>query len=182
MTRHRAFQFVTLLTLSTLGSVAGGCANGSSPTEPVSFDEPIVTKSSSSPATAEGSLSAAADESKRRGRGGDDQPGDDRGNGRGRGGRGGNANRPEDRPRASRAGQEFEGAVVSVDGNRLTLAGGVRVVVNGQTQWSARGDLFTLDQVAGSVASGAPTRVEGRGTRQADRSFLAQTIKAEVDN
>jgi hypothetical protein len=53
--------------------------------------------------------------------------------------------------------------------------------VNGQTQWNRRGDLFTLQQVAAAVAAGKPTRAEARGTRQADGSLLAQTIKAEVD-
>lgn len=196
MTRHRLSQFLTLLTLASLTAFASACAKGSSPTEP-DFDQPILAKSSPVPATADGSATVVTDESKRRGQGADDPAGDDRGgrrgndqagnrgSGRDQRGRGNddnnrpNNNRPEDRPRA---GQEFAGAVVSVGGNRLTLAGGAQVVVNGQTQWSARGDLTTLDQVARSVAAGAPTRVEGRGARQADGSLLAQTIKAEVDD
>lgn len=190
MNRHRAFQFLTLLTFSTLAAGAVGCSSGSSPTEP-GLDEPAVTKSARAAGAAEDFPSMLEDESKRRGRGGDDRGNDDRrgrgngnqadnnGSGRGRRGRGGDDNRPGDRPRA---GQEIEGAVVAVNGNRLTLAGGVQVVVNGETQWSARGDLFTLDQVAGSVANGAATRVEARGARQADGSLIAETIKAEVDN
>ncbi|HJX28683.1 MAG TPA: hypothetical protein VJ885_12270, partial [Thermoanaerobaculia bacterium] len=81
-----------------------------------------------------------------------------------------------------RTGQEFEGAVASVSGNSVTLTNGTRIIVNGQTQWIARGDLHSLTEVARSVDSGNPTRVEGRGTRQGNGDFVAATIKAEVDN
>ena len=112
------------------------------------------------------------------GNGNDDPAGDDRG-GR-RGGRGGNDDRPrEDRPRN---GAEFEGRVLSVSGNTLNLAGGTRVTVNGATQWSARGDLSTLAATATAVSRNRPVRAEGRGTRQADGSFIAQTLKVEVDD
>lgn len=120
---------------------------------------------------------------RRRGRGNgggnDDDNGDDRG--RRRGGRGGDDNdRPrEDRPRN---GAEFEARVLSVSGNTLNLAGGTRVTVTGATQWSARGDLFNLGQVSAAVAAGRPVRAEGRGIRQADGSFIAQTLKVEVDD
>jgi hypothetical protein len=180
MNRHRVSVLLTSLSLSTLAMGAVGCSNSSSPTEPA-FDEPSVAASS---------LSSTGD--KRRGRGGGDDPAGDNRRGRGNGnddrrgndgrGRGGDDRRDDDRQHPPRAGAEFEGSVTAVNGNTIVLAGGTRVTVNGQTQWSARGDLFTLAQVAGSVASGDPTRVEGRGTRQADGSFLAQTIKAEVDN
>ena len=103
--------------------------------------------------------------------------GDDRG---GRNGGGGGGGRNDDGQ--PRTGLEFEGAVVAVNGQTITIAGGTRIVVNGATQWSGRGDLFTLDAVAGSLASGDPTRVEGRGERQANGTLLARTIKAEVDN
>jgi hypothetical protein len=190
MARFR-LPYVLTLSLSTLALGAAGCSNSHSPTEPA-FDLEAAPKLSVSPAGDEGMAQegdAAID--KRRGRGGDDPAGDDRG-GRGRGGddrngddRGRRGRGRDDRPanpQQPRAGQEFEGSVASVNGQSLTLAGGSRVTVNGQTQWSARGDLFTLRQVAGSVAAGRPTRVEGRGVRQADGSFLAQTIKAEVDD
>ena len=39
--------------------------------------------------------------------------------------------------------------------------------MNGQTQWDCRGDLFTLQQVADSLAAGKPTRAEARGTLRA---------------
>jgi Domain of unknown function (DUF5666) len=170
MNRHRALFLLMSLSVSTLALGAAGCSNSHSPTEPA-FDEPLVAASS---------LSSAGD--KRRGRGGDDPAGDNR---RGRGNdnrQGDNRGRGNDRPRAPRAGAEFEGAVAAVSGGTIVLAGGTRVTVDGQTQWNARGDLFSLAQVAGSVAAGDPTRVEGRGVRQADGSFLAQTIKAEVDD
>lgn len=202
MARHRFFSRLTLLSLSalTLGAVA--CSN-SSPTEP-RFDD------LEQPAAATSSLTAVTDESRGRGRGGDDQAGDDRrgrGNddragddrGRGRRGRGnddraddnrgrrgrgnrGNDNRPDDRPQAPRAGIEFEAAVTAVNGQTLVLADGTRVIVNGQTQWSNRGDLFTLSQVAGSVAAGDPVRAEGRGDRRADGAIVARTLKVEVDD
>lgn len=182
MARFR-FSYVLTLSLSTLALGAVGCSNGSSPTEPsiASIDAPVAATSSSS-------VSSVSDESRGRGRGGND---DDNNNRRNRRQRGRGADDPagddrrddrrEDR-RQPNAGAEFEGTVVSVAGNTLLLSGGVRVSVNGATQWIARGDLFTLSQVAASVAAGKPTRVEGRGTRQADGTFLAQTIKAEVDD
>lgn len=186
MARHRFFSRLTLLSLSALALGTVACSN-SSPTEPA-FDD------LSEPVAATSSLTAVTDESRGRGRGGDDQAGDDRrGRGnddrnddnRGRRGRGnrGNDDRPRnDRPQAPRAGIEFEAAVTAVDGQTLLLANGTRVIVNGQTQWSNRGDLFTLGQVAGSVASGDPVRAEGRGDRQAGGAILARTLKVEVDD
>jgi hypothetical protein len=187
MIRHRSLKLVTLLSLTALPLGTIGCSNGSSPTEPAfSDDQPTLAASTSG-------LSSVTDESKgrggddnsnnskkgrkgRRGRGGDDRAGDD--NGR-RGGRNGGQ---DDDNNNQRAGQEFEGAVASVNGNSITLANGTRIIVNGQTQWIARGDLHTLDQVAGSVAANRPTRVEGRGTRQGNGAILALTLKAEVDD
>lgn len=147
-----------------------GCSQGSSPTEPA-FDDELASASS---------LSMATEESKGSGKGGDDNKSDDDNKGRrnrGRGGRGNNGNDDDNRP--ARNGREFEGAVASVGSDSVTLAGGLRIVVNGSTQWSGRGDLFSLSQVAGSLAAGNSPRVEGRGTRQADGSILAATIKAE---
>jgi len=121
------------------------------------------------------------------GGGNDDDPaGDDNNNNnnnrrrRGRHG-GGNDDNPQ-QPRAPRGGQEFEAAVQSVAGSTITLVTGTRVVVNGQTQWSARGDLRSLAALANAVAANRAPRVEGRGTRQADGSIVALTIKAEIDN
>jgi hypothetical protein len=196
------------LLILPLGTV--GCSKGQSPTEPaVDLESAVVSAESTASVTEEsrgrgrGGDDEAGDEAGddrrgRRGRGSDDAAGDDRGRrgrrGRGgddannnngggrRGGRnGGNNDNGEQRPRV---GQEFEARVVSVDvgGGSLTLAGGTTVIVNGQTQWSARGDLLSLTEIAGSVRSGDPTRVEGRGTRQGDGSILALTLKAEVDN
>jgi hypothetical protein len=193
MTRFR-FPYILTLSLSTLALGAVGCSNGHSPTEPAfdSLDAPIAASSSSSVSVDDkrhGADDPAGDDrgGQRNGgnddRNGNNRNGDDNGNNGGRRGRGRGGNddntRPNPRPTA---GAEFEARVLSVNGNTLNLAGGTRVTVNAQTQWIARGDLLTLAQVARSVSAGRFTRVEGRGTRQADGSFLAQTIKAEVDN
>jgi uncharacterized protein DUF5666 len=181
MNRHRALVLLASLSLSTLAVGAVGCSNAHSPTEPA-FDEPLAAASSASTVSEKrhGADDPAGDN--RRGRGNDDRQGDNR---RGRGnddqnndrrGRGNGGQRPP------QAGAEFEGAVAAVNGGTIVLAGGTRVTVNAQTQWNARGDLTSLAQVAASVSADDPTRVEGRGIRQADGSFLAQTIKAEVDD
>ena len=170
-------QILALASILTLPLATTACSPGQSPTEPA-FDDPVANTSAVSASSS--TLSSATDES-RRGRGGkddgttkDDDKNNNKGNrGRGRGGNDDNGNK------APRGGQEFEAAVSSVGSSSLTLANGVRVVVNGSTQWSGRGDLFTLDQIAGSLAAGRHPRVEGRGTRQADGSILATTIKAE---
>ncbi len=133
--------------------------------------------------------------------GADDPAGDDRGgqtnggnsgsgnsgnsgngnSGSGRGGRGGDDNPRPNNPRPA-TGSQFEARVNSVSGNTLNLAGGIRVTVNGATVWNARGDLRTLAQVSTALGRNRPVRAEGRGTRQADGSFVAQTIKVEVDD
>jgi hypothetical protein len=207
MARFR-LPYILTLSLSTLALGAVGCSNGSSPTEPA-FDDlsaPVAATSSVTDSSVSGEKRHGADDPagddrggnnggnnggnsaddnnnnrQRRGRGNgngnggnDDPAGDDRG-GR-RGGRGGN-----DDPRPAGT-SEFEARVLSVSGNTLNLAGGVRVVVNGATQWSARGDLRTLNATAAAVSRNRPVRAEGRGTRQADGSFLAQTLKVEVDD
>ena len=169
MIRFRLLPTLTLLSLSTLALGAVGCSQGQSPTEPA-FDTPVAAKS------------LAVSQDKRHGA--DDPAGDDHGGqqaggaddpaGDNHGGRNGRPQRP------ARAGQA-EGTVASVDAGSLVLAGGQRIAVNGQTQWNRRGDLFSLQQVAAAVAAGKPTRAEARGTRQADGTLLAQTIKAEVD-
>jgi hypothetical protein len=168
-----------------LGAI--GCSRGQSPTEPAVDLEAAQASSTSTASVTEesrrgrGSDYAAGDDNggrRGRGRGADDDAGDDRGGRRGR-----RNDRNDDGAQRPRAGQEFEARVVSVDtgAGTLTLAGGTTVVVNGSTQWSARGDLLSLTEVAGSVQRGAITRVEGRGTRQANGTIVAQTIKAEVD-
>jgi len=174
MNRHSR-KLIALISFATLPLGTVACSNGSSPTEPAFSDEEALVSTSTD------GVSLTVEESKGRGRGGDDNGGDNRGGkgGKGRGGRGGRGGGQDDTPRA---GQEFEGAVASVGGSSLRLANGTRIVVNGQTQWIARGDLHSLDQIAGSVAANRPTRVEGRGTRQADGSILALTLKAEVDD
>jgi len=169
MIRFRLLPTLALLSLSTLALGAVGCSQGQSPTEPA-FDTPVAAKS------------LAVSQDKRHGA--DDPAGDDHGGqqaggaddpaGDNHGGRNGRPQRP------ARAGQA-EGTVASVDAGSLVLAGGQRIAVNGQTQWNRRGDLFSLQQVAAAVTAGKPTRAEARGTRQADGSLLAQTIKAEVD-
>ena len=197
--KRKALKLLTLLTLSALPLGTVACSKGSSsPTEPA-FD-----LEESSLVASNDSLSMETDESRGRGRGGrggdDDRNGDDRGGRRGgrggdddrngddrggrRGGRGGqddnnNNNNNNNNPRV---GQEFEGSVASVSGNSVILTNGTRILVNGQTQWIARGDLHSLSQVASAVAADRPTRVEGRGVRQGNGNFVANTIKAEVDD
>lgn len=172
MTRFKLSTFALAAAL-TLPLATVGCSNGSSPTEPAFDDEPASASA----------LSVASEESKGRGRGGDDNQADDNDNNRrrGRGGRGngGNGNGNDDNNRPARNGREFEGAVASVGAGSVTLTSGLRIVVNGATQWSGRGDLLSLSEVSGSLAAGNDPRVEGRGTRQADGSILAATIKAE---
>lgn len=180
---NRKLSFLTLSALLALG--AAGCSKGSSPTEPAFDLEDSAVAASSVSDKRHGADDNGTDDnggvsnSGRRGRGQDDQPGDDRGR-RGRGGN--NNNRPDDNPRPPRAGQEFEAAVSAVNGQTLVLANGARVVVNGQTQWSNRGDLLSLSQVAGAVSANRPVRAEGRGTRQSDGTLLATTLKVEVDD
>jgi hypothetical protein len=188
MIRFRFLPMLTLLSLSTLAFGAMGCSQGQSPTEPA-FDTPVPAKSLAvSQDKRHGADDPAGDDNGgRQGRGADDPAGDDRGGRHGRGAddpagdnRGGQRGGGQQRP--PRAGQ-LEGAVSAVDAGAgtLTLAGGQRIAVNGQTQWNRRGDLFSLQQVAAAVVAGKPTRAEARGTRQADGTLLAQTIKAEVD-
>jgi hypothetical protein len=194
MKRNHALKLLTLLTLSTLPLGTVACSKGSSPTEPgFDFEESSALSASND------SLSVTTDESRGRGRGGrggnDDRGGDDRGGRRGgdddrngddrggrRGGRGGQDDDNNNNPRAPRNGQEFEGSVASVSGNSVFLTNGTRIIVNGQTQWIARGDLHSLSQIARAVAANRPTRVEGRGVRQGNGNFVANTIKAEVDD
>lgn len=180
MNTHRSLKLIALTSILTLPLGTVACSNGSSPTEPAFSDDQAASVSTSG-------LSSVTAESKGRGRGGDDKGGDDNGGNNNRGGKGGKGGKggrggrggQDDTPRT---GQEFEGSVTSVGGSSLTLANGTRIVVNGQTQWIARGDLHSLTEIADSLASGDPTRVEGRGTRQADGAILARTLKAEVDN
>jgi hypothetical protein len=209
MARFR-LSYTLILSLLTLSLGAVGCSNGSSPTEPAfdSLEAPLAATSSSTDSSVvsdggdkrggdddddnsgSGSGSTRSNDDnddddndnnrRRRGRGNggnDDDNGDDRG--RRRGGRG-----ADDRPRNDqpRNGAEFEARVLSVSGNTLNLAGGTRVLVNGATQWSARGDLFNLGQVSAAVAANRPVRAEGRGIRQGNGSFVAQTLKVEVDD
>jgi hypothetical protein len=202
MNQHRPLLLLASLALAT--SVLGACSQGhSSPTEPaLSFDSAKSFAADS--AGDDGSTTAVTgdDTAKRHGaddgtgsgggnddgtadQGGannDDPAGDDNNNHRQR--RRGRQNRGNDdpqQPRAPRGGAEFEATVQSVAGSTITLVGGTRVVVSGQTQWNARGDLRTLDALAKAVAANRAPRVEGRGTRQADGSILATTIKAEID-
>jgi hypothetical protein len=109
--------------------------------------------------------------------GADDTATDDRG-GHGNGGKGGRGGK-DDHPKAPQTGAQFTGAVTAVSSGRLTLAGGVKVTVSAQTQWNARGDLFSVSEIASSLSAHHAPRVEGRGARQADGSILAQSIKAE---
>ena len=173
MIRYRFLPTLTLVSLSALALGTVGCSQGQSPTEPAAFDTPVAAKSLDvSQDKRHGADDPAGDDrGGQQGRGADDPAGDDRGGQRGGG-----------RQRPPRGGQELEGKIASVDAGSgiLTLAGGRRIVVNGQTQWNARGDLFSLQQVTASVTAGKPTRAQARGTRQANGDLLAQTIKAEV--
>jgi hypothetical protein len=171
MNRFRSLPILPLVTLTMLPLGTIACSQGShSPTEP----EPL-SESSTLSATSGNSLSSVTAES----HGADDTGADDHGGqtrsgkgGRGRGGK-------DDNPRAPQAGQQFTGAVRAVGAGSLTLANGVKVTVNAQTQWNARGDLLSLSQVSSSLAARRGPRVEGRGTRQSDGSILAATVKAE---
>jgi len=167
---------LALASVLVLPLATAGCSKGSSPTEPA-FDDQLASASSLATVTGEskggGSGDNSADDNnnnRRRGRGGNGDQNDDKNNNRrrGRGGNGGN----DDNNRPARNGREFEGAVASVGSDSVTLVGGLRIVVNGGTQWSGRGDLFSLSQVSSSLAAGNNPRVEGRGTRQADGSIL----------
>lgn len=164
---------LALAAVLTLPLATAGCSQGSSPTEPA-FDDELASASS---------LSSVTEESRGRGRGrgGDDGEDDNNNRRRGRGGRGDRGGRGgnDDDNRPARNGREFEGAVASVGAGSVTLASGLRIVVDGSTQWSGRGDLHSLSEIAGSLAAGNDPRVEGRGTRQGDGSILARTIKAE---
>jgi hypothetical protein len=187
--RHRSLALLAAAPLAA--ALLTGCSQ-SSPTEPAI---PTLEQSSASsfaesaPAADADSSETATLEKRRGGRGGGSGSSDDSGGRRGRGrggrGRGGNDDRPgnvDPRPTPTpRNGQEFEARVTGVAGNVIELAGGGRVLVDAATVWSARGDLFNLQAVAGSLASGDITRVEGRGTRQADGATRAASIKAEVD-
>jgi hypothetical protein len=181
---------LALASVLVLPLATAGCSKGSSPTEPA-FDDELASASSLSTMTEEskGSGSGGSDDNsaddndnnrRRRSRGGDDDDRNDDNNNRrrGRGGRGDRGNNDNDN-RPARNGREFEGAVASVGSSSVTLVGGLRIEVNGGTQWSGRGDLFSLSEIARSLAAGNDPRVEGRGTRQGDGSILAQTIKAE---
>jgi hypothetical protein len=191
MKRQRTLAFLVSLPLAA--TVLVGCSQDSkSPTEP-SASLAAAPAAGTASSVASSSLVSTTEESKGRGRGrgrggrggGNDDGNGNSGRGNGGGGNGGGGNgggNPTPTPTPPRVGNEFEGSVVAVSGQTITLAGGTRIVVTGSTQWNARGDLMSLGAVAGSVASGNPTRVEGRGTRQADGAIVANTIKAEVDN
>ncbi len=197
MARFR-FPYILTLSLSTLALGAVGCSNSSSPTEPA-FDDlsaPVAATSSVTDSSITGEKRHGADDPAGDDRGGNNggNSADDNNNNRQRRGRG-NGNGNDDPAGDNRGGRrggndnprpagtsEFEARVLSVSGNTLNLAGGIRVTVNGATQWSARGDLLNLSQVATAVSRNRPVRAEGRGTRQADGSFLAQTLKVEVDD
>src|SRR3954471_23184475 len=123
---HRTFAPLALLALLAPAFAATGCSHGSSPTEPALSD----LSSSAAPVS---STAASTITTKRHGA--DDPAGDDRG---------GQAVRGADDPAGDRRGgqnrpargAEFSGVVSSVDGQTLILASGLRVTVNGQTQWN----------------------------------------------
>jgi len=163
---HRTFAPFAILALLALTLGTTGCSNGSSPTEPAFSN-------------LDSSAAAVSSTGDKR-HGADDPAGDDRGGQAGRGADDPAGDRRGGRQQRPARGAEFSGVVSSVNGQTLSLASGVRVVVSGQTQWNARGDLKSLDQVAAAVTAGRRTRVEGRGARQADGSFVAQSIKAET--
>ncbi len=178
---HRTFAPLATLGLLALTLATTGCSRGSSPTEPAFSDLDSSTAAVSSTGDKRHGADdpAGDDRGGQAGRGADDPAGDDRGGNRGRGADDPAGDRRGGRQRPAR-GAEFSGVVSAVDGQALVLASGARVVVNGQTQWNARGDLKSLDQVASAVAAGKRTRVEGRGTRQTDGTLVAQSIKAET--
>lgn len=199
-----ARPLLLLASLALATSVLGACSQGhSSPTEPsLSLDSAKSFAADSANANATAAV-AGDDLAKRHGvddgngsggggnddgtldQGGgnnDDPAGDDDNNHRQR--RRGRQNPGGDnpqQPQPPRGGVEFAATVQSVSRSTITLVDGTRVLVNGQTQWNARGDLRTVDALANAVAANRAPRVEGRGTRQADGAILALTIKAEID-
>ncbi|HEV8629868.1 MAG TPA: DUF5666 domain-containing protein [Thermoanaerobaculia bacterium] len=186
MTSHRALVLLAALPLAS--TLLVGCSRGaSSPTEPsLALDSPKAITAVGDASRGGGNDDGTTDDNGHHGGGNGNSNGggttgpDD--HGRNRRGRGqGNHDQPGDHRQRPARGAEFEGAVQAVSGGTITLAGGVRVVVDGQTQFSARGDLRSLGAVAATLAGGKHPRVEGRGTRQTDGSILAQTIKVEVD-
>jgi hypothetical protein len=186
---HRSIKLIALLSGLTLPLGTVACSHGSSPTEPGFSDDQVTSATTSGLSSVTGESKGSDDQGvdDRGGNGNDDKNGDDRGGKSGKGGKGGKGGKNGRKgggrdDNNGRAGLEFEGSVTSVGASSLTLANGTRIVVNGQTQWIARGDLRSLTEIADSLASGDPTRVEGRGARQADGSLLAKTLKAEVDN
>ncbi len=78
---------------------------------------------------------------------------------------------------------QFEARVRAASPARelMRLAGGTTVIVNADTNWSPRGDLFDLGAVAAALASGSRVRVEGRGTSEQDGTLRALRVKVEVD-
>jgi hypothetical protein len=88
---------------------------------------------------------------------------------------------------------EFEGAptLVSLAGAspsrtlRVSVAdeqGPVVVdIVEGVTTIDPEGDLITFDAIVGALAAGRSMKIEGEGSRGADGSLLAKSVKAETD-
>lgn len=202
MTIHRSLLLIAGCLAASAALTA--CSQGSSPTEPTTaFDAQSKSLSSAVPAPVPDGSSFT---SKSHG-GGDDGSADDNGGGGQDDGnlddhgddgapdpaatpaptpehrrnrhRGNHDDNPQ--PQQPRARAEFEGMVTAVDGSTILLAGGQRVLVDGQTVFSTRGDLRSLAALSQAVAANRNPRVEGRGTRQADGSILAASIKVEID-
>ncbi|HEV7672213.1 MAG TPA: hypothetical protein VGS22_27155 [Thermoanaerobaculia bacterium] len=169
-----------LLSLVTLSAV--GCSkSGASPTEPV-FLANDATATSANLVSGESRVQDPAAAQQATGNGltsnREAEPGDDHGGGNNGGGNGGghhNGGGADD----TTTGSQFHGAVASITGSTITLATGAKVTVNTATVWSARGDLLTLAALRTSFNRNQHPRVEGRGTRQANGSILAKTLKAE---
>lgn len=78
---------------------------------------------------------------------------------------------------------EVDGAVAGVDvgGQTIDLVTGDRVIVDQNTLWDPRGDLFSFDQLVSAFNANRNVRVEADGTFTQGGSVLAATIKAETD-
>lgn len=170
-----------LLSLVTLSAV--GCSkSGASPTEPVSLSDNATFGSvtgesrAQEPAAAPQQVAGNGLTSNR-----EAEPGDDHGGGNGGGNSGGNGGGHHNGGGAddTATGTQFRAAVASIAGSTLNLVGGAKITVNAATAWSARGDLLNLAALRTSLNSNQHPRVEGRGTRQANGSILAKTLKAE---
>ena len=95
-----------------------------------------------------------------------------------------NAAASDDGVSGSTGSAEVDGAVTGVDVGSQTifLGTGDEVVVDFNTVWDPRGDLFSFSELVGALNAGRNVRVEADGSFIESGAVLADTIKAEIDN